>query len=43
MSYVFYNPNDLVYVRDIGYGKLINCGKFNSVSVMKYDNNDSDD
>ena len=32
MSYVFYNPNDLVYVRDIGYGKLVNCGKFNSVS-----------
>lgn len=31
MSYVFYN--DLVYVKNIGYGKLINCGKFNSVSV----------
>lgn len=46
MSYVFYNPNDLVYVRDIGYGKLINCGKFNSVSFkndMKHDNDDSDD
>ena len=33
MSYVFYNPNDLVYVSNIGYGKLVNCGKFNSVSV----------
>ena len=46
MSYVFYNPNDLVYVKNIGYGKLINCGKFNSVSVkteMKYDKDDDDD
>ena len=33
MSYVFYNQNDLVYVKEIGYGKLVNCGKFNSVSV----------
>ena len=33
MSYVFYNPNDLVYVKNIGYGKLTSCGKFNSVSV----------
>lgn len=46
MSYVFYNPNDLVYVSDIGYGKLVNCGKFNTVSVkndMKKEMEDSED
>ena len=46
MSYVFYNQNDLVYVKEIGYGKLVNCGKFNSVSIktdMKCESNDSDD
>ena len=26
MSYVTFNPNELVYVRGIGYATLINCG-----------------
>ena len=32
MSYVTYSPNEIVYVRDIGYATLLNCGARNTIS-----------
>ncbi len=33
MSYITFNPNEIVYVKGIGYGTLINCGEHKSISV----------
>ena len=33
MSYLNYHPNDMVYVENIGYGTLTNCGKFETLSL----------
>ena len=32
MSYITFNPNEVVYVRGIGYATLVNCGTRNSIS-----------
>lgn len=32
MSYITFTPNEIVYVKGIGYGTLINCGDRNSIS-----------
>ena len=37
MSYITFSPNEIVYVKGIGYGTLVNCGDRNSIS-QKVDN-----
>ena len=32
MSYTTFKPNDTVFVTNIGYGTLLDCGNFNVVS-----------
>jgi hypothetical protein len=32
MSYITFNPNEVVYIRGIGYATLINCGSRNTIS-----------
>jgi|688.fasta_scaffold748604_1 hypothetical protein len=32
MSYITFNPNEVVYIRGIGYATLVNCGTRNSIS-----------
>jgi hypothetical protein len=32
MSYITFGPNDTVYVKEIGYATLVNCGSRNSLS-----------
>lgn len=33
MSYMTYKQNDVVYIDEIGYATLIDCGKFKALSV----------
>ena len=33
MSYITFKVDDNVYVTDIGYGTLVDCGKFKSISL----------
>lgn len=37
MSYITFKPNDTVFVTDIGYGTLLDCGNFNVVSIKNLD------
>lgn len=32
MSYITFNPNEVVYIKGIGYATLINCGARNTIS-----------
>jgi hypothetical protein len=32
MSYITYTPNEIVYIKHIGYATLINCGARNTIS-----------
>ena len=32
MSYITFGVNDIVYIRGVGYGTLLNCGTRNSLS-----------
>ena len=32
MSYITYSPNEIVYIKQIGYATLVNCGARNSIS-----------
>ena len=32
-SYITCNEKDLVYVKDIGYGTLTNCGRFKTITM----------
>ena len=32
MSYVTFNTNEVVYVRDIGYATLLNCGNRHQIA-----------
>ncbi len=32
MSYITYSPNEVVYIRGIGYATLVNCGARATVS-----------
>lgn len=32
MSYITFGPNEIVYIKGIGYGTLLNCGDRNSIS-----------
>jgi len=32
MSYITYSPNELVYIKGIGYATLLHCGSNSTVS-----------
>jgi hypothetical protein len=32
MSYVTFSPNEIVYVKEIGYATLLNCGSRSQIS-----------
>lgn len=34
MSYITYTPNEVVYIKAIGYATLLNCGSRNTISQM---------
>ena len=37
MSLITFKPNDIVFVEDVGYGTLLDCGNLNAITIQNTD------